>query len=114
MTLFIETNCLRTKFEADTILVREFKEKYEEFCRHHKLGALDVTRSLMASHGIETEKQELSFVCRKPLTELKARAGTKPVKYYDIQIAKAEQEIEKMIVTSLIETGSSLKRKSTL
>ena len=65
----------------------------------------------MASYGIETEKEELSFVCRKPLNVLKAEADGKPIKFYDIQLEKAEKENEKMIVNHLIEDGNLNKQE---
>lgn len=42
----------------------------------------------MASIGIETEKYELSFICRKPLSVLSEEAEGKSVKFYDIRLGK--------------------------
>ena len=61
----------------------------------------------MASYGIETEKLELSYVCRKPLADLKKEAKGKEIKYYTLQIEKAEEVIEKAIMTYMMESGQA-------
>ena len=76
--LFMENNCVRTKFDTDVIKVGDFKTQYNEFCEANRLSPLNITRSLMASYGIETEKLELSYVCRKaPGTQLETDGGDK-------------------------------------
>lgn len=84
VNLFIQTNCLKTKFDADSIPVNEFKLKYLDFCEENRLNPVNITRSLMASYGIETEKLELSYVCRKPPAVLKKEAKGKAIKYYTL------------------------------
>ena len=49
VSLFIETSCVKTKFDSDCIPVNSFKQKYGEFCEENRLDPLNVTRSLMAS-----------------------------------------------------------------
>ena len=107
VNLFIQTNCVKTKFEADVIQVSDFKQKYLDFCEENRLNPINVTRSLMASYGVETEKLELSYVCRKPLAVLKKEADGKAIKYYTLQIEKADQEIEKSIMNYLVQEGQA-------
>lgn len=95
--LFIQTNCVKTKFESDAIPVNVFKLKYREFCDENRLSLMNITRSLMASYGIETEKLELSYVSRKSLEVLKKEAKGKKIKYYTLDIQKADRVIEKII-----------------
>ena len=102
VNLFIQTNCMKTKFDADSITVSQFKQKYLEFCEENRLSPVNVTRSLMASYGIETEKLELSYVCRKSLGVLKKEANGKEIKYYTLQIEKADEVIEKAIMAYLV------------
>ena len=85
---------MKTKFEADVIQVSDFKQKYLDFCEENRLNPINVTRSLMASYGVETEKLELSYVCRKPLAVLKKEADGKasPSKAKESKRYIAQQE----------------------
>ena len=51
----------------------------------------------MASHGVETEKLELSYVSRKNLEVLKKEAKGKKIKHYTIAISKADTVIKKIV-----------------
>ena len=94
--LFMENNCVRTKFDTDVIKVGDFKTQYNEFCEANRLSPLNITRSLMASYGIETEKLELSYVCRKA-------PGPKPPKvHYNLKIEKADRLIERLVNNYLV------------
>lgn len=59
----------------------------------------------MATYGIETEKLELSYVCRKPKSVLEKEAKGKEIKYYTLQTDKVDHEIEKMILNYFVGKG---------
>ena len=105
VNLFIKTNCVKTKFDTDQIVVSQFKQKYLDFCEENRLNPVNITRSLMATYGIETEKLELSYVCRKPKSVLEKEAKGKEIKYYTLQTDKVDHEIEKMILNYFVGKG---------
>lgn len=79
-------NCLRTKFEVDTIPVLEFKRKYQDFCMNNRLPSVNIDTSLMSSYGVATIPLETSFIVRRDDSERLMESNGKKLNHYNLNV----------------------------
>ena len=63
---FIHNECTITQFDEDQITFEELRHRYLKYCLQYRLQLTSICRSSMSHYfGIEAEKKELTFICRR-------------------------------------------------